>query len=596
MPINSQFRASASACAVLALSFAAFASPALAKDVNKPFFGPSTVGYGDEDGVPNKITVSSPHDSGKFRFHDDVSYAPMTFSAPCTKVDTTTVDCPADDVAQVFAIPGGDDDTVAIENTVDVPAFVLGGYGNDTISGGPGDDLVTGMWGNDYVDGGYGNDRVSDSGKLFLLFFIPPDVTTWGDGNDTLLGGPGDDWVDGGEIPEGTGAGADTLDGGSGNDTADYSHRTGPLSISQDGKSNDGEQGEGDGVGGFEKILGGSAGDHLSADDHGNTLVGAVGDDVLTGGAGHDVLYGGSADDPTGSGNDTLDGGLGYDRLSGGDGYDVATYESRTDAVTASLDDVANDGAPGEADNVLRDIEELRGGAAGDTLTGSGGADALLGLGGADTVRGAGGDDTVRGGDAGDTIYGGSGDDTLHGGAGDDTITGGSGDDKIDCGDGDDTVHAGRGDVVAADCEHVDGLPAAATGTPSGNPGSSDGTPQPPAGGPGTGAAHGPRVTVGPKRIRFDRRGRAKLRIGCPAGTPGGCLGVVTLSRNGKLVSAHFKVAAGKHKRVRVHLTKRGKRALRHSLRLRAKVSARASDSRGWAATAHGKVTLLGTR
>jgi hypothetical protein len=451
-------------------------------------YADGSVGFDDDAGVPNDITVSEPFQSGKIRIHDDLSYAPpFTAKSPCVAVDAVTGECPLDGRDRVVVLPSAGDDTVKIDSSINSPATVLAGYGDDTVYGASGNDILSGNWGNDVVNGGYGDDLLTDSAKFFLLFFVPPQVDGWGGGDDKLYGGPGDDTLDGGELPEGTGAGADVLDGGSGKDTADYSHRTGPLSISQDG--------------------------------------------------------------------------------------------------------VANDGESGEGDNVLGDIEELRGGAGADTLSGSGGADVLSGLGGDDALSGLGGDDTLRGVDGNDTIDGGSGDDTIYGGNGDDVVSGGTGNDKIRCGSGDDTVHAGPGDVVAADCEHVDGLPAAGdsgsgTPPPSGDPGS--GTPPP--------ALHGPRVTVGPKTVRFDRRGRAKLLVGCPAGTPGDCSGRVVLVRGGTLVSARFKVAAGKRSRVRVHLTKRGRRALKPSRRLRVKVSARAHDSRGAAATARGKLTLLRSR
>jgi Ca2+-binding RTX toxin-like protein len=589
-----------------ALALVAVPAAAQAENVTKPFLAPGSVGYGDSQGVPNDITVSSPYNSGDVRFHDDLSNGPaFTAKSPCTVVDAVTADCSLDNISDVVVFPSAGDDTVTIENSINLPATVLGGYGNDIIGGASGNDLLSGNWGNDQVYGGYGDDKVTDSGKIFILFFIPPGIDTWGDGDDQLYGGPGDDWVDGGELPEGTGAGADVLDGGSGNDIADYSHRTTAIAVSEDGKANDGGTGENDKVANVETILSGSGPDKLAADGLGDRLVGAAGDDVLVGGDGADRLYGGAPDDPSGSGNDRLDGGLGPDYLSGGDGHDVVSYANRGSAVKASIDGVANDGVPGEGDNVMGDVEELRGGGNADTLAGSGDADTIFGSDGADTLAGLGGDDFLVGDNGNDTIGGGSGDDGLHGGAGNDVITGGSGDDKIDCGDGDDTVHAGPGDVVAADCEHVDGLPkpVAAGGSPGetpqpGTPGSTGSTGPGTGSGPGTPAAHGPRVTVGPKRVRFNRRGRAALRITCPVGTPGACVGRVTLSltRGGTLVSARFKVAAGKRKVVRVHLTKRGKRALARKHRVKAKVSARASDSRGATATARGKVTLLRSR
>src|SRR4051812_1406492 len=83
-----------------------------------------------------------------------------------------------------------------------------------------------------------------------------------GNGNDKLTSGPGDDVLVGD-------AGADILTGGGGSDTADYSARTGPVTVSADGVANDGEVGENDNV--------------------------APDVEVLTGGSGNDTLIGGAA-------------------------------------------------------------------------------------------------------------------------------------------------------------------------------------------------------------------------------------------------------------------------------------------------------------
>ena len=49
-----------------------------------------------------------------------------------------------------------------------------------------------------------------------------------------------------------------------------------------------------------------------------------------------------------GAGDDSLDGGNANDSQFGGIGIDTATYAARTDGLTISLDDVANDGgSPG---------------------------------------------------------------------------------------------------------------------------------------------------------------------------------------------------------------------------------------------------------
>src|SRR5204862_7926535 len=94
-------------------------------------------------------------------------------------------------------------------------------------------------------------------------------------------------------------------------------------------------------------------------------------------------------------GDDTLVGGLGQDAFVGGGGSDFVSYQERKTPVNASLDGVANDGAAGEGENVPADVENLRGGSAGDHLAGDAGAHECDGGAGTDTFVSGGGNDTV---------------------------------------------------------------------------------------------------------------------------------------------------------------------------------------------------------
>ena len=147
------------------------------------------------------------------------------------------------------------------------------------------------------------------------------------------------------------------------------------------------------------------------------TVYGDEGNDTLRGGDGDDLLYGGV-------GNDTFDCGDaadGADQMSGGEGLDTVSYARRTSSVAVTVDDLADDGAPGEADDVASDIEVVTGGQGDDTLTGGAGPQ---------------------------TINGGPGADTIDGGPGDDVLNGGPGDDVFDCGtstDGADVLSGGLG-------------------------------------------------------------------------------------------------------------------------------------------------------
>ena len=218
------------------------------------------------------------------------------------------------------------------------------------------------------------------------------------------------------------------------------------------------------------------------------TLFGGNGDDYLVGGRGNDVVDGGT-------GNDWLNGGAGADDLAGGTGVDIADYSASLVSVNVSLDDAANDGRSGEADNVHSNVENVVGGYGDDTLTGSNGPNYLQGSGGTDTIYGLGGDDTLDGGIGGafplnrnngndalwggdgndtlhasdwgnnslygeagndqlygyggaDNLYGGSGRDNLYGGANNDQLFGGTGDDYLDGQAGDDKEYGNAGPIT----------------------------------------------------------------------------------------------------------------------------------------------------
>jgi hypothetical protein len=155
------------------------------------------------------------------------------------------------------------------------------------------------------------------------------------------------------------------------------------------------------GEGGDDSLVGGSgspSGDYLSGGDGADALNAGSELGGLDGGSGDDTLMGGPR-------NDHLFGSRGADVMSGGAGLDLVDYYYSSEAVTASIDGVANDGVPGDGGNIGLDIEGIQGSANfGDTLTGGTGADGLYGYGG---------NDRIEGGFGQDQLYGYSGDDTL---------------------------------------------------------------------------------------------------------------------------------------------------------------------------------------
>jgi hypothetical protein len=270
-----------------------------------------------------------------------------------------------------------------------------------------------------------------------------------------------------------------------------------------------------------------------------NPLFGKGGDDVIRGGIGSDVLYGQEGDDTLdgGPGDDYLEGipcwcedeaiTHGADTYIGGGGNDSVTYEGRSENLALSPDGAANDGAPGEGDNIGPDVLSITGGHGADILTGNAARNALAGGEGDDVLAGAGGDDNLGGGPGNDRLAGDAGQDTLGGDDGDDVLDGGEGVDRywgdqigacityscasgqdvidardgaqehVSCGPGTDTLKADANEIVensvylSDQCESVDGLAAAA-------------------------GAAAPAATFKVVSARADRRRRVTVRVTVP--------------------------------------------------------------------------------
>jgi hypothetical protein len=160
---------------------------------------------------------------------------------------------------------------------------------------------------------------------------------------------------------------------------------------------------------GGDVVHGGNGPDQIVRFYVGSTLTA----DRLYGEGGDDTTYLGPYDDGTivsgGSGNDTV-----------GDGADGGP-------VDLSLDGVANDGKPGQHNNVLPDNE---------TLVGGDGDDELIGDNDPNRIQGGRGNDHLVGGWGPDVLVGGQGDDTMQAGNGmADSVLGGNGNDTatVDC-------------------------------------------------------------------------------------------------------------------------------------------------------------------
>ncbi len=354
------------------------------------------------------------------------------------------------------------------------------------------------------------------------------------------------------------------------------------------------------------EVLGGAGSDNLKAID-GNTrltLDGGAGADVLRSEGGNDVLRGGPDGDELigGAGSDVLEGGDGADQLSGdaceapradvldgGAGFDSLTDwgdcgpSSDRRPVTVTVNGVADDGRPGEGDDV-RDLDALQLyvpatviGTDGDnavaiyaaadqapsTFDGRGGNDDLRSGSGRETIDGGAGDDRIEGGFNHDTLTGGPGRDVIFGDAtsgncggngqsctipfGNDTIDARDGEaDQVDCGPGEDTAKVDGADTVASNCEKVER---------SGGP----------AGGGGSAAAMTLKVAA-PRRLGALLRKGLVVRI---AGAQPGAVGV-SASLGRKVLST---------RRVKVGQDGRATARLRFSRKARKSLSGRRSVS-----------------
>jgi hypothetical protein len=298
------------------------------------------------------------------------------------------------------------------------------------------------------------------------------------------------------------------------------------------------------------------------------TLDGGPGADILKGWQSNDVLRGGAGDDEinasggddhieAGEGNDTIspdtyygpnndyvDGGPGIDKV---DDWSIPSNDYNP-PINVSMDGAANDGRPGETDNVVN-VERIESHVSG-TLAGGAGDDEFTVYANIDegnsTILGNGGNDKLTASDYQDTLDGGAGNDVLNAGFGNDVVTGGPGQDTIfadatsaSCGYfsytckipfGNDVVNARDGEADTIDCgvgedrAVVDAIDTVANCETVDKAGASGG-PGGPAGDPKNGNGTGPAFTSKAK-------GKKQLTVTVPCA--GACKVSATLTAKGK--------------------------------------------------------------
>jgi hypothetical protein len=248
------------------------------------------------------------------------------------------------------------------------------------------------------------------------------------------------------------------------------------------------------GYAGPETLHGGDGNDVLEGNDGDDYLFGDAGNDSVDGDDGADEVRGGDGDDLVAGGGraqfaDIIDGGAGRDTLSEYEYTAGGSQPAPTAPISLTVDGVADDGRPGEGDNVTDvevakllvaasiaagpgpvELSVFRTQALPSRLIGSAQADTLTGFDYDDVIAGGAGDDTIVGSYGNDTINPGPGRDSVNADTatacnffecrpayGNDTVDARDGEvDSITCGVGQDRVLADAADVVAADCETVE--------------------------------------------------------------------------------------------------------------------------------------------
>jgi Ca2+-binding RTX toxin-like protein len=220
--------------------------------------------------------------------------------------------------------------------------------------------------------------------------------------------------------------------GESGFDLIGYDKATSGVTVDMaDGVANDGRPSDRENVNGFEHVNGSSFRDTLFGTPGPDGIAGGLERDIIAGGGGDDFFYSGVKD--------------GADDYHGGPGSDSIEYFGRTLPLTVQLDNTANDGEAGEADNVRSNVENVFGGSGADTLSSFSAFSRLEGRGGADRLNG---------GDGPDTLVGGPGGDSLEAGAGNDVVDARDGEpDFVDCGTEADGLSRDIGEGAIKGCE-----------------------------------------------------------------------------------------------------------------------------------------------
>jgi serralysin len=192
----------------------------------------------------------------------------------------------------------------------------------------------------------------------------------------------------------------------------------------------------------IDTAIGGSGGDHLTANDNSDVLMGGSGGDTLTGGVGNDHIYGNMATSVQGATDSA-------DVINAGDGSNYVNGNAGNDTISAGNGTNRLYGGAGDDQITITGVGvgHINGNLGDDLLAVSGGVNDLHGGQGNDTIKPTGGNNQSFGEAGNDVIWGGTGIDHMTGGAGADLFVlsgnsnSGTWDEILDFTDGTDKFH-----------------------------------------------------------------------------------------------------------------------------------------------------------
>ena len=403
---------------------------------------------------------------------------------------TADITYASDTVNSLIKVTGGvQNDSLVVDGTNNFEVFVLG-TGNDTISGytavsetiyaNAGNDSVTANGSTlnaDYYDGGAGIDTINMSSSGSNLYIDMPSGMTsvvsgatgtasdafvnfeyiiGGSGNDTVIGTTGNDSLrmGTGNDSYAPGLGNDSVyeNPGEGTDTLDYSAVAGAVTVaafigvgSTDGSFTVAGAAGNDMI---DNLTGSNIGQIMEVfklTEYNDRFVGTGYAETVLAGSGDDTIQTGSFDGITQSFNDSIDGGAGNDWLD----YTYTAQFVTVDMVNgnALVNAQSNEVSTGGTAAIDRfvNIENIRTGAAADSIVGNSGANIIDAGNGNNTVNGGDGNNTILAGTGNDIIVAGINDDIINASNGTNTISSGAGNDSINLVVGADTINAGLG-------------------------------------------------------------------------------------------------------------------------------------------------------